>query len=184
MKIIEPDPERAPLIARLFELYDSGEWSVSRLADFAYAQGLRTRKGNKVQTASLHRMLHNPIYRGVFNWNGQEYKGIHKPIVSSTLWYAVQDRLAGRNKRKTRTNSKGYAYTGLIRCGVCGCAITAETKKGKYVYYHCTGWKGKHKAPWLREKALDGLFAGILDRLDVDGRVIRLDSGYTALRGA
>jgi len=30
-----------------------------------------------------------------------------------------------------------------VHCGRCGCALVGEKKKGKYVYYHCTGNKGK-----------------------------------------
>ena len=32
------------------------------------------------------------------------------------------------------------------KCADCGCMITPEKKKGKYVYYHCTQYKGKHNA--------------------------------------
>jgi site-specific DNA recombinase len=29
---------------------------------------------------------------------------------------------------------------GLLKCALCGCTMTAEKKKGKYVYYRCTGF--------------------------------------------
>jgi hypothetical protein len=29
------------------------------------------------------------------------------------------------------------AFSGLITCGHCGCAMVDEIKKGRYVYYHC-----------------------------------------------
>ena len=50
------------------------------------------------------------------------------------------------SKSNPRPKSKTFAFTGLIRCGECGAAITAEDKYKKqkngnvhhYTYYHCT----------------------------------------------
>jgi len=39
---IEPDPERAPIIVKLFEWYASGEYSLKVLTHKAAAAGLRT----------------------------------------------------------------------------------------------------------------------------------------------
>ncbi len=33
-----------------------------------------------------------------------------------------------------------FAFSGLIACGHCGCAMVGEIKKERYVYYHCTGY--------------------------------------------
>lgn len=45
--------------------------------------------------------------------------------------------------------------------------MTAEIKKEKYVYYHCTGYGNKHKRVYLRESALDREFAGIVGRVSL-----------------
>jgi hypothetical protein len=51
------------------------------------------------------------------------------------------------NKKKPRTSVHEFAFTGMIKCGHCGCSITADNKKKKvksingyknYIYYHCT----------------------------------------------
>jgi site-specific DNA recombinase len=47
------------------------------------------------------------------------------------------------------------AFQGLVFCGHCGRALTAEIKKGKFVYYSCTGHKGKCPEKWVREEELD-----------------------------
>jgi hypothetical protein len=65
----------------------------------------------------------------------------------------VQSVLDNRHRNHQPAEVK-YAFTGLIRCEYCGCAITAEKQKG-HIYYHCT----KKKAPcpskkFLREEAL------------------------------
>ncbi len=40
---IVPDPERAPLVKAVFELYATGEWTVERLAEEMAHRGLRNR---------------------------------------------------------------------------------------------------------------------------------------------
>jgi hypothetical protein len=32
--------------------------------------------------------------------------------------------------------------------------LTAEIKKGKFIYYHCTGHRGKCELPYFREEDL------------------------------
>ena len=54
---IVPDPERAILVRNLFELYDSGQWSVNRLAKYAQEQGFRGKRGGKIQASLIHQIL-------------------------------------------------------------------------------------------------------------------------------
>lgn len=42
------------------------------------------------------------------------------------------------NKSKPAPRTHKFAFTGLMHCGECGASVTAEIKKGKYIYYHCT----------------------------------------------
>jgi len=44
------------------------------------------------------------------------------------------------------------AFRGLMRCAYDGCMVTAEIKKEKYVYYRCTGYRGKCDLPRFREE--------------------------------
>jgi len=46
---------------------------------------------------------------------------------------------------------------GLLTCAKCGCSMTAEIKKRRYVYYHCTNFRGKCPNTYIREEALSGL---------------------------
>ncbi|MEI8011646.1 MAG: recombinase zinc beta ribbon domain-containing protein [Candidatus Omnitrophota bacterium] len=67
---------------------------------------------------------------------------------------------------------KQFAYSGLMVCGKCGCAITAEIQKGKYVYYHCTGFKGKCQDRFVREEELTTQFADIVKKLYIDDKTL------------
>jgi site-specific DNA recombinase len=44
--------------------------------------------------------------------------------------------------------------------------------KGRYVYYHCTGYRGKCPEPYIREEAIEGEFADVLGRLAFDDEVL------------
>lgn len=41
-------------------------------------------------------------------------------------------------------------------------------KKGKYVYYHCTGGRGKCDQPYVREEVLDSKLAEIVKAIQID----------------
>jgi len=56
----------------------------------------------------------------------------------------------GKKKRKRKHE---FAFSGLMRCGNCGCLITAETQKG-HNYYRCTKKKQKCEEKYLREENL------------------------------
>ncbi|HLE56050.1 MAG TPA: recombinase family protein, partial [Rhodothermia bacterium] len=117
---IEPDPERAPIIAKLFEWYASGEYSLKALTRKAAAVGLTNRTGGTpLVKAKIHQLLQNPIYHGEFYWLGQLHQGLHKPIISRDLFARVQDVFAAANHSKH--TKRRHAFAGLITCGRCGC---------------------------------------------------------------
>ena len=100
-KIIEPDPETSPLITRLFEWYAAGTLSLREAARRVRDAGLVHRKsGAPVPVSTVHAILRNRLYAGVFDWNGRSYAGTHQPLVSSELWERVQGVLDGRQANK------------------------------------------------------------------------------------
>jgi len=65
-----------------------------------------------------------------------------------------------------------FAYTGLVRCGHCGCLLVGELKKGRYVYYHCTGNRGKCPERYTRQEVLTGEFCNLLRDLVIPQPVL------------
>ena len=39
---------------------------------------------------------------------------------------------------RPRKRKHNFAFTGLIKCGHCGRAVTAEIQKGRHIYYRCS----------------------------------------------
>ncbi len=163
---IEPDPERAPIIIKLFEWYASGEYSLKALTNKAAAVGLTNRTGGSpLVKAKIHQLLQNRIYYGEFYWLGQLHQGLHKPIITRDLFDRVQQVFAAANH--PRHTKRRHAFAGLVTCGRCGCAFTAETKKGQYVYYHCSGHRGPCGNTYVREEELIRQFGEILQQVRI-----------------
>lgn len=167
------DPESATIIRRMFEMYATGNVSLREVTVAANEWGLRTpRTKQRLKMATIHRILMNEIYTGNFWWKGVLYKGSHKPIVSQDLFNRVQDTIKRRARFRSTTQKHEFPFRGLLACGRCGCAMTAEIQKQRYVYYHCTGHKGKCGEPWVREEVIADAYSEALEQLRVDEDVM------------
>ena len=172
-RVIEPDPDMAPLVAKMFEWYALGGLALRDLAKKAQRAGLRYRKsGKSVPKSTVHKILRNPIYMGEFEWKGRRYQGNHQALVSRELWERVQYTLDGRNASKHRRVKHNFAFSGLIACGHCGCSMVGEIKKQRYIYYHCTEYKRKCGEPYVREEVLEEKFAALLGELTFDDEIL------------
>jgi site-specific DNA recombinase len=85
-------------------------------------------------------------------------------LITQVLFDRVQDVFRGHNQPKYRKHD--FAFGGLLRCAHDDCTVTAEIKKQRYVYYRCTGYRGKCSLPYFREEQL-GEF-GVESRLEKD----------------
>jgi site-specific DNA recombinase len=163
---IDVDPSRGPMIATLFERYGSGDYSLKALAQQAHAFGLtHPRSGRRMMKGEIHRILQNPIYAGEFRWHGTLHQGSHAPLVSRALFDRVQAVLT--RKPRARYPKQQHAFMGLLTCARCGCAMTAEKKKGKYVYYRCTGFHGRCGNTYIREERLADLLGAVVDGMQI-----------------
>jgi DNA invertase Pin-like site-specific DNA recombinase len=172
-RTIEPDPNLGPIIVRMFEWYSSGQYSLAEITKMMRPEGMVFRKSNDpVPRATVHKILRSRIYTGDVDWNGKTYPGVHTPLVTKDLWEHVQAVLDGRFANRHRKVKHDFAFSGLISCGHCGCSLVGEIKKGRYVYYHCTGYKGKCPEPYTREEVLEEQFADLLKGLVLDDEIM------------
>lgn len=164
---IDIDPHKSVLVRRLFEKYASGDCSLTELTGFAREIGLRSCNDKIMPRSAVYALLQNIFYTGRFVWKGREYEGDHTPLVSNELFQRVQQALKKDGKPDYRTKRE-FPFIGLVKCAHCGCAVTAEIKKGKYVYYHCTGFRGGCDKPYIREEELDKLLVRVVRDARVD----------------
>ena len=170
VKVIDIDELRAPIVQKMFRLYATGSFSLQKITDLAYEEGLRSRKGKKICKSAVDKILKDPIYYGDFRWNNRLYKGTHPAIITKGLFDAVQEAFNNHNRPKQRKHQ--FAFTGLLTCAKCGCAITAEIKKGKYIYYHCTRFKGRCENKPLREEVLADKLGELVKSIQIDEEVL------------
>ena len=167
-KIIEVDEEAAPAVIQLFESYATGRYSLKEVGQKARKAGMVYRRSGKpVSVTTVHAILRSRIYTGEFEWLGKRYQGTHEPLISLDLYEKVQAVLDGRNKPRRRANDKNFLFTGLIRCGHCGCALVGDIKKQKYIYYRCSHFKGPCPEPYVREERLLEQFTDLIARVSL-----------------
>ena len=167
---IEPDPTKAPIVRRLFEWYASGDHSLESVAKLAKSSALFSRNSMAINKAGIHRILHNPIYCGEFEWKGKRYQGTHEPIVTREL-FAKTQMVFDETNRPLQTK-RSLAFAGLLKCGKCGCSMTPELKKERYVYYHCTQFRGPCDNVYVREEKLANLLGEVVQKVRVSPKVV------------
>ena len=155
---IEPDVVKAKIIVRAFEEYSKGTHTLISMQKFLAEHGIVTRAGTPLGKASVKRILTNRAYLGLVKHHGEYFPGSFAPLLSPTLFEAVQKKLSERSRPRNSRKSHNFPFTGLFRCGECGSMITAQWCTGKcggrYRYYHCTKKKGVCSQKYVQEEAL------------------------------
>ena len=151
---IEPDPTKARVIAKAFEEFAQGRHTLESLGERLKFLGAASKTGKRLCKAVVKHMLSNLIYTGLIVHNGETYEGKFQPIVSLTTFETVQKILKDRAKPRKSKKSHNFPFVGLLRCGECGAAITAQYAHGcggTYRYYRCTKRLGPCSQRYLRE---------------------------------
>ena len=145
------DPERIDTVKRMWRMLLSGVYTPRQIRTIANEEwGFTVRKtrktgGGPIGLSSIYRLFNNPFYAGWVSHNG-ELVGKHDLAIVTLDEFDYAQKLLGK-RGKLRTGVNEYAYTGLIKCGECGCSIVGKTNtkflKGEkrmktYVHYYCT----------------------------------------------
>jgi len=124
-RVIEIDPETAPIIKRIFELYDGGYRIVDirqYLIENEVSQFYPVLVKHQWSRPLIDRILKSEEYLGEATWrfgDGTEVRIKIPTIIEPELWKRVQERFE-RNKRLSPRNTKGiYLLQGVLYCGEC-----------------------------------------------------------------
>ena len=154
---IEPESTKARVISKAFEEFAQGRHTLESLAERLKFLGVASKKGKRLCKAVIKHMLSNPIYTGIIVHNGETYEGKFQPIVSRATFEIVQSILKDRAKPRKSKHSHNFPFVGLLRCGECDAAVTAQYAHGNggtYRYYRCTKRLGPCSQRYLREDLL------------------------------
>ena len=185
---IVADLERFGLVRKAFELMLTGNYSVREVLNIMNEEwGFRmlkykVRGGGPVSYPTLCRVFRNKFYAGIVTdpYTGEEFKGQHPAMITLDEYKRLQDILDGKAYKVTPT-VKDFPLRGFIRCGECGCSITAEnkTKRQKngnvhrYVYYHCTRKSKDHvcRQRAIQDKDLEAQLEELLNSYEISPKL-------------
>jgi DNA invertase Pin-like site-specific DNA recombinase len=164
------DPLMGPLVARDFELYGTGTYSLHRLLVEVNSFGLRGRRGSRVSLNGLSRILNNPFYIGLMRvWKTDEFfLGKHQPLVTKALFDRVQTILQG--KTVDRILKHNFTFRRMLKCVVCGYSLVGERQKG-HVYYRCHTQDCPPTA--IRGEKVDEAIRALFGRLELDNAELK-----------
>ena len=154
--------EEAQAVKIIFDMYVNG-YSYSNIIDKLNDLGYKTKRGNKFGKNSLHGILSNEKYTGVYVFNKTQRKGIngkrngHKQksedeiikveggmpqIIGKDIFIQAQEMMQKRKKAPGSHKAITlYLLTGIIKCGECGHAMQGNKRKDKYgndyISYRC-----------------------------------------------
>jgi len=119
--VVSLDPYRAPIVTKMFEKVANEKYSGRKLYYWLKDDIKFTSRYNSPLTlANVYTLLRNPFYHGTFEYprkSGKWYLGKHTPIITRELFDKVQDCITGHS---IKTESKEFAFTKLMVCGLCG----------------------------------------------------------------
>lgn len=175
---VEIDPERSDTIRQIFEKISYEKWSVSKVhAWLRYDLDFKTHRGFHLSLGNVFKIINNTFYYGRFEFpqgSGIWYEGKHKPIITKELFDETRNSIKSQT---IKSQGKEFAFTRIMKCGVCGSGITADEKFKKllnggvnrHVYYRCTKAKDRNcKNPALNEIELIESLLDMVDTLNIN----------------
>lgn len=142
------DPDRAPIIKKIFEEYATGHHSLKTIWKMAKDLSLspvKSKTQKPISRVTVYNILTNPFYYGEMIVKEEIIPHIYKPLITKSMFERVNDLLSGN---KTHSNTSEYAsipfaFRGLIKCAHCGCTISPDTHdNGAYIYLRCGKLRG------------------------------------------
>lgn len=146
-KRYESDPKTASYVTEIFKRYANGE-TISEIVAWLNAQGIRTTRGSEFTVNSLHRLLKNEKYTGVYIFHDIRNEGGMPALTDRATFDKVQEMLKVNRRAPARVWSKTeYLLTDKLFCGHCGEMMVGESGHGrngiKHSYYTCLNRKKK-----------------------------------------
>ena len=137
------DEDRAPIVQEIFTKYANG-WSIKQICESLNERQLKTAQGAAFNKSSLHTMLKNRKYLGIYIYKDHEIPGGMPQIIDKDLFDKVQEKMKANQKAPARARAKAeYILSGKLFCGYCkekmvGHSSNQISKKGViFNYYKC-----------------------------------------------
>ncbi len=172
------DPERGSIVKQMFEKVAYEDYTGRKLYKWLSDINFKTRNGKSLSLSNIYLILKNTFYFGRFEYPKKSdnwYTGRHTPLITEKLFQEVQKKLT--RYQIIRSQSKEFAFTRLMKCGLCGSGITADEKLKKlkdggvnrHIYYGCTKSKDINcKCGYITERDLIEQLSKLIDKISLD----------------
>lgn len=96
------------------------------------------KNGGWSSATSVYNAIKNSIYIGKTKFKGEEYEGMHQPIIDVKIFEKANTLLCSSNRSDTKNSAQktpfraGYLLSSLVYCGNCGAKYSAG-----HGYYSC-----------------------------------------------
>lgn len=178
-KTFAVDEQQAPIVRKIFSMYDSGD-TVTEICKYLNALGIKTSRGVPFNKNSLHTILKNEKYIGVYKCKGIRTEDGVPTIIDREQFDRVQARIAANRKAPAREKAKvDYLLSGKLYCGHCGAGMAGESGTGKsgqkHYYYICVNKKRAKtcdkktvRKDWLEKLVVDATVKYVLQPEKID----------------
>lgn len=174
---IKIDPERAPIVKKMFQEYSKGGCSVRELTKKATEWGLRSKPARKNLTkTAIHNLIMNPFYYGQMKVKGKLYTHIYESLISKELWDKCQEVRTGYNAKPYKFCEKEFLYRGMITCANTGKIVSTDQKKQQYNYLICYDKDGNRQ--YIKEEIVTMQIERLLERIKIPDSLIEEMNKY------
>lgn len=136
---LKVNPDEAELVVRIFTDYVNGK-KVSQIARELNEQGIKN-KGNSFLSTTIHNILRQEKYTGIYRVNGQVYDKIYPPILDKDIYELARQKIEKNKHGCRKANHVVFLLKNKVFCGYCGrklYALSAKSNNGQPLrYYKC-----------------------------------------------
>lgn len=145
--------EQAVHVRQIFNDYLNG-MTLRQIAQKHAAAGLKTRRGNPIESRGVQYILYNPVYIGKIRWSTGDktfsknrnfddpsiltVDGEHEPLIDMDTWNAVQEKLQKKKqmygKYQRPDQPCEWMLKGIMKCGTCGASLVRSQES--YIQCH------------------------------------------------
>lgn len=180
------DEEAAEVVRTIFQMYAGGK-SVKYICDYLNARHIFTSRGNTYNKNSLHHLLTNKRYIGVYTYKGKETPGGMPRIISDSLFNEVQETMRKNDMAPARARAKEeYLLTLKLFCGHCRTmmiGVSGVSQRGvTHRYYACKSAQKKQcNKKNVRKKYIEDLVVNKCRELLTDENIKQIAEACAAI---
>lgn len=138
------DEYEATLVREVYRCFLEGA-TINAIYQSLWSRGIHW------SATAVRNTLRNSLYMGKIKFKGQEYDGLHTPIISPEMYHSVQALLNSPEREQKKTTPQktpfraGYLLSSLIFCQRCGAKYSAN-----HGYYRCYS-RAKSSKKFIRD---------------------------------